>query len=352
MATTLCLPFRLLVLAALAQLSPLPAAARPAKKPRDAGLADFAAVAQQRVRKCQGPDAAGPDGWQSVPAQCAWQDRLQMRRWTAPPAGAQSCVAQPARWLAWQRPRLGLRPQDPGLAWRTEWKSQVVQGSGSGDERRIAIVDSAGGSWSATEYTWTPPARASTRAWQQRRWDKLTAGAAALRSADPAPHAALLAAWERNLHGRPGEIGPTGWRWISEGQCLRMSTLAAADIPLPLPYAREDARLEQRAAMQIRLARRYPQASFVAPFRLLDQPAGSRRAGAKYAAVWTERSAVTGQLWIPLKDDQPVLRAQVVAALPARYDTPAGLAAGTRAVRAIESELAGISAAWSAANER
>lgn len=357
MATTLHLSLacalRLLMMAALGLSSLHAAAARAAPSPKTgAGAIDFAAIVQQRPRKCTVEAAAGPAGWQEAPAQCVWQGRLQMRRWHA--AGleaAGSCVARPAKWLAWQRHRSGMAAGGAGSAWRSAWRSHLV--ADGGGRQRIAIIEAqGGGGWTSTEWTWSPPPRAATRAREQARWDKLLHAASGLRGFDRAPNDAMLAVWEKNLNGRAGEIGADGWRWISDGRCLRMTTLAVADVNLPLPYSREDVRLEQRAAMQIRLARRYPGASFVAPFRMLDAPSGGRRSGAKYAAVWTERSAVTGQIWIPLKDDGSVLAAQVVASLPARYDTPAGLAAGSGAVRAIERELANIAAIWSAAYER
>ncbi|RJG22859.1 hypothetical protein [Massilia cavernae] len=322
-------------------------------KQAETSAVDFVGIAQHRPRKCPTDPVAGPAGWQEAPAQCVWQGRLQMRRWQV--AGAEapaSCVGRPAKWLAWQRHRYGLAPASPGAAWRSAWKSHAVAAGADAGRERIAIVETSGAGWTATEWTWSPSPRPASRAWQQARWDKLVKSASALRGADPAPNDAMLAVWERNLNGRAGEIGADGWRWESDGKCLRLTTLAAADIPLPLPYAREDARLEQRAAMQIRLARRYPSATFVAPFRMLDLQGGGRHAGAKYTAIWTERATVTGQIWIPLKNEERALRAQVVANLPARYDTPAGLAARSNSVRAIEQELASIATIWSATYER
>lgn len=323
-----------------------------AREPAQASLVNFAELAQHRPRKCTPalPPVAAPAGWDEKAPLCVWQGRLEMRRWSAPAEGRGGCVAPPAHWWAWQRARVGIRPGTPAAAWNTGWKSQYVAGA-AGERARIAIVELQGASWTATEWTWAPSPRAATRAWQQGRWEALAQAAARARSTDAAPPA-LRAIWEKNLNGRPGDISPAGWRWQSEGKCLSMLPMEAAASSLPLPYAREDARLEQRAAMQIQLARRYPQANFVVPFRLLDAPPAMRHSGAKYIAIWTEKARVTGQLWIPLKSGEPTVRARIEASLPARYDTPAGLAAGAGAVRAIERELAAMAATWSAEHER
>ncbi|MGZ8301159.1 MAG: hypothetical protein ACXW2U_00490 [Telluria sp.] len=346
---------RLALITALAALLVQPATAHPTARRKVAGAIDFEAAASHRPRLCQADTetGAGPAGWKPLPAQCVWQGRLVMRRWQAPAADAAgACTTREAAWLAWQRPRIGLDTGDAGAAWRKEWTTQALSGKSGNGAERLAIIEMQGGAaLVATEWTWSPSPRAATRVWQRGRWDKLAASADKLRAPAAAPDA-LLDAWEKNLDGRPGDVAPGSWRWASEGRCLRMTALAPSQAPLPLPYAREDARLEQRTAMQIQLARRYPGATFLAPFRLLDVAPDARRAGAKYAAVWTEGKAVTGQLWIPRKDDAPALRVQVVAALPARHDTPTGLAARTGAARAIEHELARMAAIWSASHER
>lgn len=334
----------------------LPADAAPAK-PRvkvTPETVDFAKLAKHRPRKCT-PEAAaveGPAGWKEAPPQCVWQGLLQMRRWHAS-AVQGACVSRPAAWLAWQRPRVGVTPLAPGAAWHSGWKSHYLAGPAGGETQRIAIVEMREpGVWTATEWTWSPSQRPPTRKWQEGRWQLIAQAASKVRSAEAAPAAPLRQAWEKNLKGRPGDIGHDGWRWNSEGKCLRMAPMAPASVPLPLPHAREDARLEQRAAMQIQLARRYPGATFLMPFRLLGAPATAPRSGAKYAAIWTEGTSVTGQLWIPQKSGEPPVRAQVSTTLPARYDTPSGLAASSGALRAIERELTGIADTWSADHER
>ena len=315
---------------------------------------DFAKLAQHRPRPCppDGEAVAGPAGWKQAPAMCVWQGRLQMRRWHATTA-ADLCVARPASWLAWQRPRIGVAPAAPGAAWHSSWKSHFVSGAAEGEMQRIATVEMrAPGVWTATEWTWSPSPRAATRRWQQGRWTLITQAASKLRAGPTSPPTPLRNAWEQNLNGRPGEIASDSWRWNSDGKCLRMMPMVASSAPLPLPHAREDARLEQRAAMQIQLARRHPGATFLMPFRLLDAPASAPRSGAKYAAIWTERTSVTGQLWIPQKSGDPPVRAQLMTTLPARYDTPSGLAASSGALRAMEREMTGIADIWSTDYER
>lgn len=333
-----------------------PASAAPAKprKKAEPETVDFARLAQHRPRKCAA-DAevvAGPQGWKDSPPLCVWQGRLQMRRWQASTIQG-ACVARPAAWLAWQRPRVGIAPASPGAAWHSGWKSHFLSGAGDNGTERIATVEMREpGVWTATEWTWSPSPRSATRTWQAGRWKLIGEAASKVRAIEVGVATPLRKAWETNLKGRAGEIAHDGWRWSSDSQCLRMTPMPPASAPLPLPHAREDARLEQRAAMQIQLARRYPGATFLMPFRLLDAPAAAPRSGAKYAAIWTERTNVTGQLWIPQKSGASPVRAQVSATLPARYDTPSGLAAGSAALRAIERELSGIADTWSADHER
>lgn len=334
----------------------LPAAAAGAARVKpERELVDFGKLAQHRPRKCapDTPVVAEPSGWKPAGAQCVWQGRLQMRRWHASaPAVPAACTQPPADWLAWQRARLGITSA-PGAAWHAGSSSQYLAGAAADGTERIAIIErrpSVG--WVATEWTWAPSPRAATRNWQQGRWDLLAKAASRARTENAAGATPLRDAWEKNLKGRAAEVAQDGWRWQAAGVCLRMTPIVASGVALPLPYAREDARLEQRVAMQIHLARRNPGATFLMPFRLLEAPAAAPRSGAKYAAIWTDRTLVTGQLWMPRSGDQPSVRAQIVTSLPARYDTPAGLAAGTRALRIIESELTGIADIWSAEHER
>jgi hypothetical protein len=342
-----------IAVAFMAMHLPVAAAGQVRPKPEQE-LVDFAKVAQHRPRQCSPASAAvaGPAGWKPAADLCVWQGRLQMRRWQAaadPVAGA--CIQPPAAWLAWQRARFGA-PSATGAAWHAGWTSQYLDGPAADGARRIAVIERRRAGWVATEWTWTPSPRAATRKWQQGRWELLAKAAARARSVEPAEATPLRDAWEKNLRGRAAEVAHDEWRWQAGAACLRLKPILAAGAPLPLPYAREDARLEQRAAMQIHLARRNPGATFLMPFRLLEAPAAAPRSGAKYAAIWTDRAQVTGQLWIPRAGDQPSVRAQVVASLPSRYDTPAGMAAGTRALRIIERELTGIADIWSTDHER
>lgn len=301
-------------------------------------LRDFAALAQNRPRACAaGTEAPSqPAGWTLERDECAWQNLLRVRRWSAADGvrpGA--CVSAPAQWWAWSR------PGGPAPAWRAGWSGQARQDDGGAVKRIVVLQRAAGGQWSATEWRWTPSARAATRAWQQRRWDLLAARAAQLKQATPAAGEAqpLQAAWEKNLGGRAGEISGDAWRWAGGGVCLRAAPAAPGQQQFRLPYAAEDGRHEQRAAMQLQLARRYPGAVWLTPFRLLPA-APQARGGAKYDAVWSEGEQVNGQLWIPTRGEGPVLRLRISTTAP-------GAPAAAQAAQAIERELAGIAARWS-----
>jgi hypothetical protein len=62
------------------------------------------------------------------------------------------------------------------------------------------------------------------------------------------------------------EIGSQSWRWKADGVCLNVGALGLGQQLMQLPYAIDDNRLEQRAAMQLQLARRYPMATWLANF--------------------------------------------------------------------------------------
>lgn len=315
----------------------------------------FFELARQKPRKCPEEEAAAsaPPGWRQRPAVCAWQGRLRMRRWEAGPAAAPgSCVSAPAQWWAWQGKRLGIAGAPGALAWRAAWRAQYQSGDQNG-RRHIAIVEAgAGASWVATEWSWAPSPRPATRDWQEQRWKLLAKAGARLKPADGREDlsggvAQLRRAWEKNLDGRTGEIAADGWVWQSGASCMRLIPLEPAEVQLRLPYAREDARAEQRAAMQIQLARRYPDATWPLPFRLLELPGAGAGSGAKYAAIRLDKTAVTGQLWIPVKSGDATVRAAIQVALPSPRAGAAALIS-----RVIDKELTGIARIWSADYER
>jgi hypothetical protein len=330
-------------------------ASRSPRKPasRPDLLRDFAALAQNRPRACNaGPTASVPAaGWHLERDECAWQNLLRVRRWSiADGVEAGKCASAQARWWAWSLP--------PGQsqAWQAAWTGQSRQDE-TGPVKRIVVVQrAAGGLWSATEWRWTPSAREATRRWQQGRWNMLAALAVKLRQggstvAGPREIQMLQAAWENNLGGRAGEIGneigSQTWRWSSDGLCLRTEAIELGQPQFHLSFSAEDGRLEQRAAMQLQLARRYPKAVWLTPFRLV--PAGPQASGgAKFDAVWTEGAEVKGQLWIPTRGDGPVVRLRIKTSLTGAQPGPAAIAL---AAQAVERELIAIARRWSALHE-
>lgn len=309
-------------------------------------LRDFAAFAQNRPRACSAAAPAQPPGWKLERDECAWQHLLRVRRWSSVDAAqADRCVSAQAQWWAWSQ------PAGQAQAWQAAWTAQARQDDSGAVKRIVVLQRAAGGQWNATEWRWTPSARAATRAWQQGRWDMLAAHAATLRqpaaAAAPRETRMLQAAWEKNLGARAGEISGDAWRWAGDGVCLRTAAVGAGQQQFHLPYAAEDGRHEQRAAMQLQLARRHPKATWLTPFRLL--PASPQaRGGAKFDAVWIEGAEVNGQLWIPTRSDGPVVRLRISTTLASAQPAPAAVA---QAGQAIDRELAAIAARWSALHE-
>ena len=316
-------------------------------------LRDVAALAQIRPRACAAAPVAPvpPAGSTLERDECAWHGLLRVRRWSiVDGVQAGQCVSSQAQWWAWSLPRGQAR------AWQAAWTGQARQDD-TGPVKRIVVMQrAAGGQWSATEWRWTPSAREATRRWQQGRWDLLAALALKLRQdgnqggnpgAGPREMQLLQAAWENNLGKRPGEIGADAWRWRGDGVCLRTEAIALGQQQFHLPFAAEDSRLEQRAAMQPQLARRYPKAVWRTPFRLIPGPpqAGG---GAQFDAVWVEGADVKGQLWIPTRGEGPLVRLRIVAG---RGSARPGSAATERAVQAVEHELASIGRVWQGVHE-
>lgn len=308
-------------------------------------LRDFGAMAQNRPRVCSAKAPAQPPDWKLEHDECAWQELLRVRSWSGVDgAGANKCVSIQAQWWAWSQ------PAGQSHAWQAAWTGQARRDDSGAVKRIVVLQRAAGGQWNATEWRWTPSARAATRAWQQGRWDLLAARADKLRQPAVAGAAAretqmLQSAWEKNLGPRAGEISGDAWRWGGDGVCLRTAAVGAGPQQFHLPYAAEDGRHEQRAAMQLQLARRYPKATWPTPFALLPA-APQTRGGAKFDAVWVEGAEVSGQLWIPTRGDGPVVRLRIATTLASGQ--PAAVA---QAAQAVGRELAGIAARWSELHE-
>lgn len=318
---------------------------------------DFGALAQMRPRKCidEKTSQAIVRGWHEDARQCAWQNLLEIRRWKTDQNGdRKNCLSRQALWWAWARPQF---PATAGpLIWNSAWSTQGLVDD-SGEKKRIEIIArEADGSWTVTEWMWKPSTRTETRKWQAARWGLL--GDAAMqqrRSASgvtiPAEAAVLRTTWEKNLKGAAGEISAEGWLWERQGLCMRMETAGISQAQLHIPYSREDSRLEQRAAMQLRLARTYPQATWLTQFRLLPLPEVAARGGSKYEAIWQENDTVKGQLWMPTKSDGAIQRARIAVTLPAKRHNEADAAAVDAIARAIDRELTGLATIWTLDHE-
>lgn len=328
-----------------------------AERARASLIDDLRILAEDRAKKCIDGKTIEPStlDWSASAVQCAWQNRLQMRRWKADQySGPGSCVSRPALWWAWARSR-SARPAGP-VAWNSGWTSQSMVDDGDAQKRVGVIERAADGTWVATEWRWDPSPRAATRKWQEGRWKLLVEAAAGLSQPEgkeliAREVAPLKSAWEKSLHGRAGEVSSESWRWQRDGLCLRMETVGLSQAQLHLPYAKDEGRLEQRAAMQLQLARTYPKATWLTPFRLLMLPNGPARGGAKYEAIWVEQGVVKGQLWMPRRDGA-LLRARIAVALPPVTTNDADAAARAGAARAIDLELTGLATEWARDNER
>lgn len=320
--------------------------------PRDLAK-NFAELAQQRPWTCASQDtpATPATGWQAEPAMCAWQDRLQMRRWSGQ-GGTQpgACVSAQAQWWTWARGR-GSTPAGQPQGWRSAWHAQSLYDANGVAKRIVIIQDAADGQWSATEWRWNPSPRMATRNWQAGRWALLVARAAQLQQLAEAQSGSRAASMSRsilegNLGIRAGEIGSNSWKWQADGLCLRVDAVGLDKQQPQLPYSVDDSRLEQRAAMQLQLARRYPKATWLTTFRLV--PAAPRvSSGAKFYAIWFDNTELKGQLWIPTKGDGPLVRIRIDTALPGKAGTPA-LA---RAADIIEHELTMLATRWAYEHE-
>ncbi len=328
-------------------------AARPRALPAAADLtADFKALARQRPWACAAQPAIDtpPAGWTEVANECVWQSRLHMRRWSAPTdAQPRACVSAQAQWWSWAR---GAMPAAAApAAWRTAWATQSIIDDGGAQKRIVVVRRLKNGEWSATEWRWNPSPRAATRAWQEGRWKLLAERAAQLRAPDDAAQGApqertLRSVLEANLGTRAGEIGEHGWKWQGDGLCLAVDEAGLGQQIMQLPYSSDDSRLEQRAAIQLQLARRYPKAIWLTNFSLVPTPPNAR-GGAKFYAIWLEQATLKGQLWIPTRGAGPLVRLRLTAALPAAPDAP-GVA---RAEQAMQRELTGLASRWAARHE-
>jgi len=310
----------------------------------------FATLARSRPVFCE-QKAPTTAGWLAMPTQCAWRGGLVMQRWVADTTTLPSCVSTPAVWWHWRGTSIAGASDLP--PWNAGWRRQATapEKLGENDVRRIILLTQAGdGGWVATEWRWTPPSRTATRLWEGRRWQQLRREVLAASDADTGTVVppALLDIWRRNLHGRPAERDGAALVWQADRQCLRMVAASRQDDPdMPLPYAREDSRLEQRAAIQVQLTRASPGAAWPVPFRMMP-PSLPQQRSATYAAIVRRGSLLVGRLWLPGVTEQALLRARLEVPLVAKP----GSVDETRVVSLLNRELAALAALWTADHER
>ncbi|MCC2974936.1 hypothetical protein [Massilia sp. IC2-476] len=334
-----------IALAATAQ--PARAAGKPAT-PALPAVADFERLSGSRAGACQAPLDA-PLAALGAPAlrQCAWSQRVDMVYWEDIPDAPNTCLSTAA--IAWHRLGAGahavLRP------WSGGWSGQSLQVQYNGVEQAGMVWRQADGRWSAVLWRWRPSDRLPTRQWQLGHWKEVLAAVRAIDAANPAPaRTPLMTVWMDATNGKPRAFDGDSWRWVSEGACLGLRSAGLGQAQLHLPYSRDDARLEQRSAMQVLLARRFPAAEWLRPFTLVEPAISGDRTGAKFLAVWKEGSLMQGQLWIPLKGEGGIVRARVASDLPPLEAARTQELARSRA-SLIERELGRLAHAWEARHE-
>lgn len=339
-----------LLAAACALFILVPSAAQAgARKPAPAQLpaiADFGKLAGSRPGNCAAPPDPALSGL-GAPAlrRCAWNGRVEMLYWRSIPALPATCL--PPAAIAWHRLAQAMHADAP--PWHAAWSAKALQARAAATQQTAAIWRGTDGQWSAALWRWQPADNAATRDWQAGHWSDVTAAAQAIEAGTALPPAApLFVAWRDASQGKPRVVDGGTWRWVAGQSCLRLETTDIAQTRIHLPWSRDDARLEQRSGMQVQLARHYPNAEWLQPFTLLPPARQGDRTGAKFIAIWRDGRSVTGQLWMPLRDDAGIVRARVVSDLAPGTGTNDG--AKQRAA-VIERELGALAHAWEARNE-
>ncbi len=323
------------------------AAARKPARAAPPAVVDFDKLSGARAAGCNAaPAGLGGMGEPSL-RRCAWSQHLEMLYWQTIPDVPNSCL--PTAALAWQRLHGASGLAGAAPPWSAGWSGHALLAQDKTRQQAGALWRRADGQWSAVLWRWRPSERLATRNWQAGHWNKVVAAVKAVDAGSPlTPVSPLLAAWQDATRGKPRLFAGDAARWSSGGACLDLRTAGIGQSQLHLPYSRDDARLEQRSAMQVQLARRYPDAEWIKPFALLEPATPGARSGAKFVAVWKEGATLQGQLWITLRDDAGIVRARIATDLPAgaRADEPLKLRAAL-----VERELAALAHAWEARHE-
>lgn len=327
-----------------------PAQAGPGKtgKPSLPVAADFERLSGSHAGSCGAPVDAGLAAMGAPSLRhCAWSQRVEMLYWQDIGEIPNTCLPAPA--IAWHR--LGAGARAVLRPWNGAWSGQSMLVQHNGVEQAGMIWRQADGHWSAVLWRWRPSDRIPTRNWQAGHWQDVLRAVRAVDGANPAPaRTPLMTAWLDATNGKPRAIDGESWRWVSEQACLDLRTASLGQAQAHLPYSRDDARLEQRSAMQVQLARRFPTAEWLRPFTLVEPAISGDRTGAKFLAVWREGAALQGQLWIPLRDAAGIVRARVSSELPSASG-PHALEAGRARAALIERELTALAHAWEARHE-
>lgn len=320
----------------------------PPKTPKTPVIADFTQLSGTRPGDCVPPANPALSGMgEPTMRRCAWSQRVEMVYWRSIPTPAATCL--PPAAIAWHRLTQAIHADAP--PWNAAWSGRTVTTTTPDTRQLAAIWRGDDGQWSAALWRWQPAEKADTRAWQAGHWDDVTKAAHAIDAGNPLPAASkLFVAWRDASQGKPRVLDGDTWRWVSDKTCLRLETSGISQTRIHLPYSRDDARLEQRSGMQVLLARRFPNAEWLQPFTLLEPGRPGDRTGAKFIAVWREGASVTGQLWIPLRDDAGIVRARIVSDLaPASADRQKQLAKERADV--IGRELTALVHAWEVRHE-
>jgi hypothetical protein len=255
------------------------------------------------------------------------------------------CVSPEAQ--AWKKLTSHLGPTAP--RWREGWSGASMKYEQADARMLITFWRTVRGDWSAAQWTWRPSTRPATRDWQARQWARIEAAASQEHRELNRQASPLMTTWLAVTANVPSAIDKDRWVWQVGDTCLRMRIEDISQAQLALPYSRDDTRLEQRAAMQVQLARAIPGATWVRPFTLIATGPDGARGGAKYMAIWLDPLHMHGQVWMPQKNSGDIVRARISTTLPAgsRTDT-----VRTEAMmRLFEDQLVRFAHMWEATHE-